>query len=87
MKIEVVELKVKQVQNEVVSEPIEKPSDVTAYLDALDIRMADREVFVVLHLNVRNRVIAHEIISIGSQTASLVPAKYSSPPSSREPVL
>ena len=72
MKIEVVELKVKQVWNEVVSEPVENPGDVTAYLDRLDIRSADREMFVVLHLDVRNRVVAHEITSIGSQTASLV---------------
>ena len=72
MKIEVVELKVKQVWNECVSEPVENPADVTAYLDTLDIRMADREMFVVLHLDVRNRVVAHEITSIGSQTASLV---------------
>ena len=72
MKIEVVERKVKQVWNEVVSEPVENPADVTAYLDTLDIRMADREMFVVLHLDVRNRVVAHEITSIGSQTASLV---------------
>ena len=72
MKIEVVELKVKQVWNEVVSEPVENPRDVTAYLDTLNIRMADREMFVVLHLDVRNRVVAHEITSIGSQTASLV---------------
>ena len=72
MKIEVVELKVKQVWNEVVSEPVENPGDVTVYLDRLDIRMADREMFVVLHLDVRNRVVAHEITSIGSQTASLV---------------
>ena len=72
MKIEVVERKVKQVWNEVVSEPVENPADVTAYLDTLDIRSADREMFVVLHLDVRNRVVAHEITSIGSQTASLV---------------
>ena len=72
MKIEVVERKVKQVWNEVVSEPVENPGDVTAYLDTLNIRMADREMFVVLHLDVRNRVVAHEITSIGSQTASLV---------------
>ena len=72
MKIEVVELKVKQVWNEVVSEPVENPADVTAYLDTLDIRISDREMFVVLHLDVRNRVVAHEITSIGSQTASLV---------------
>ena len=72
MKIKVVELKVRQVWNEVVSEPVEKPGDVTAYLDSLDIRLADREIFVVLHLDVRNRIVAHEITSIGSQTASLV---------------
>ena len=72
MKIEVVERKVKQIWNEVVSEPVENPGDVTAYLDTLDIRSADREMFVVLHLDVRNRVVAHEITSIGSQTASLV---------------
>ena len=72
MKIKVVELKVRQVWNEVVSEPVEKPGDVTVYLDSLDIRLADREIFVVLHLDVRNRIVAHEITSIGSQTASLV---------------
>ena len=72
MKIKVVELKVRQVWNEVASEPVEKPGDVTAYLDSLDIRLADREIFVVLHLDVRNRIVAHEITSIGSQTASLV---------------
>ena len=72
MKIKVVELKVRQVWNEVACEPVEKPGDVTAYLDSLDIRLADREIFVVLHLDVRNRIVAHEITSIGSQTASLV---------------
>ena len=72
MKIKVVELKVRQVWNEVVSEPVEKPGDVTVYLDSLDIRLADREIFVVLHLDARNRIVAHEITSIGSQTASLV---------------
>ncbi len=72
IKIEVVERKVKQVWKNVVSEPVENPRDVSAYLDTLDIRMADREMFVVLHLDVRNRVVAHEITSIGSQTASLV---------------
>ena len=40
MKIEVVERKVKQVWNEVVSEPVENPADVTAYLDTLDIRIS-----------------------------------------------
>ena len=55
MKIEVVERKVKQVWNEVVSEPVENPADVEAYLDTLEIRSADREMFVVLHLDVRNR--------------------------------
>lgn len=72
MKIEVVELKVKQVWNEVISKPVENPGDVTTYLDTLDTKMSDREMFVVLHLDVRNRVVAHEITSIGSQTASLV---------------
>ena len=32
------------------SEPVENPTDVAAYLDRLDIRMADREMFVVLTL-------------------------------------
>ncbi len=72
MKIEVVERKVKQVWNEVISEPVENPGDVAIYLDTLDIKMADREMFVVLHLDVRNRVVAHEITSIGSQTAAQV---------------
>ena len=72
MKIEVVELKVKQVWSEVISEPVENPGDVTTYLDTLDIKTADREMFVVLHLDVRSRVMAHEITSIGTQTASLV---------------
>ena len=72
MKIEVVELKLKQVWKDVVSEPVENPRDVSAYLDRLDIKMGDREMFVVLHLDVRNRVVAHEITSVGTQTASLV---------------
>lgn len=72
MKIEVVELKVKQVWRDVVSEALTCPGDVTAYIDTLDIVTSDREVFVVLHLDVRNRVVAHEISSIGSQTASMV---------------
>ena len=72
MKIEVVERKVKQIWNEVISEPVETPGDVTTYLDTLDIKTSDREIFVVLHLDVRNRVVAHEIISIGTQTASMV---------------
>ena len=72
MKIEVVELKVKQVWQDVVSEAISNPADVRAYIDILDIVTSDREIFVVLHLDVRNRVVAHEISSIGSQTASMV---------------
>ena len=72
MKIEVVELKVKQVWRDVVSEALSCPGEVTAYIDTLDIVTSDREVFVVLHLDVRNRVVAHEITSIGSQTASMV---------------
>ena len=72
MKLEVVERKVKQVWADVVSEPLSSPAEVLTYLDSLDIASSDREVFVVLHLDARNRVVAHEITSIGSQTASLV---------------
>ncbi len=73
MKLEVVERTVKQIWQDVCSEALVGPGDVIAYLDSLDdFRNSDREVFVVLHLDTRNRVIAHEITSIGSQTASLV---------------
>ena len=72
MKLEVVERTVKQVWTDVVSEPLSSPGEVLAYLDSLDIASSDREIFVVLHLDARNRVVAHEITSIGSQTASLV---------------
>ncbi len=72
MKLEVVERKVRQIWQDVCSEPLTSPNEVLAYLDTLDIVSADREVFVVLHLDTRNRVVAHETTSIGSQNASLV---------------
>ncbi len=72
MKLEVVERKVRQIWQDVCSEPLTSPNEVLAYLDSLDITSADREVFVVLHLDTRNRVVAHETTSIGSQNASLV---------------
>ena len=72
MKLEVVERKVRQIWQDVCSEPLTGPNEVLAYLDTLDITSADREVFVVLHLDTRNRVVAHETTSIGSQNASLV---------------
>ena len=72
MKLEVVERKVRQIWQDVCSEPLTSPNEVLAYLDTLDIASADREVFVVLHLDTRNRVTAHEVTSIGSQNASLV---------------
>ena len=72
MKIEVVELEVKQVWQDVVSEALTSSGEVTTYIDILDIVTSDREVFVVLHLDVRNRVVVHEISSIGSLTASIV---------------
>ena len=72
MKLEVVERKVRQIWQDVCSEPLTSPNEVLAYLDTLDITSADREVFVVLHLDTRNRVVAHETTSIGSQNASLV---------------
>lgn len=37
-----------------------------------DIALADREVFVVLHLNARNKVIEKEVVTIGVLDASLV---------------
>lgn len=72
MKLEVVERKVRQIWQDVCSEPLTRPNEVLAYLDTLDITSADREVFIVLHLDTRNRVVAHETTSIGSQNASLV---------------
>ena len=72
MKLEVVERRVRQIWQDVCSEPLTSPNEVLAYLDTLDIASADREVFVVLHLDTRNRVVAHETTSIGSQNASLV---------------
>ena len=72
MKLEVVERKVRQIWQDVCSEPLTSPNEVLAYLDTLGIASADREVFVVLHLDTRNRVVAHETTSIGSQNASLV---------------
>ena len=72
MKLEVVERKVRQIWQDVCSEPLTSPNEVLAYLNTLDIASADREVFVVLHLDTRNRVVAHETTSIGSQNASLV---------------
>ncbi len=72
MKLEVVERKVRQIWQDVCSEPLTSPNEVLAYLETLDIASADREVFIVLHLDTRNRVVAHETTSIGSQNASLV---------------
>ena len=73
MKLEVTELKVKQIWQDVCSDAFTSPSEVLVYLNSLDdFRDCDREVFVVLHLDTRNRVIAHEVTSIGSQNASLV---------------
>ena len=73
MKLDIVERKVKQVWTDVCSDAFTSPSEVLTYLDNLeDFRDCDREVFIVLHLDTRNRVIAHEITSIGSQNASLV---------------
>ena len=59
MKLEVVERKVRQIWQDVCSEPLSSPNEVLAYLDTLDIASADREVFIVLHLDTRNRVVAH----------------------------
>ena len=72
MKLEVIERRVRQIWQDVCSEPLSSPGEVLAYLDSLDIASSDREVFVVLHLDTRNRVVAHETTSIGSQNASLV---------------
>lgn len=54
------------------SEPISTPADAVAYALALDLHLADREHFVVLHLDARNRVTGHETVSIGSLNASMV---------------
>ena len=73
MKLEVIELKVKQIWQDVCSEAFVGPDNVITYLDALDnFRDSDRELFIVLHLDTRNRVTAHEVTSIGSQSASIV---------------
>lgn len=72
MKLEIVERSVKQIWRDVCSEALTTPLNALAYLNSLDdLRDSDREVFVVLRLDARNRVVAHEITSIGSQTASL----------------
>ena len=60
MKLEVIERKVKQVWTDVISEPLYSSGEVLTYLNTLDIASSDREVFVVLHLDARNRVVAHE---------------------------
>ena len=63
MKLEIVERTVKQIWQDVCSEALTTPSDALAYLNSLDdFRDSDREVFVVLHLDARNRVVAHHII-------------------------
>ncbi len=72
MKIEIVERTVKQVWQDVCSDALVGPDSVIVYLDSLDFRNSDREFFIVLHLDARNRVVAHEVTSIGSQTASIV---------------
>ena len=72
MKLEVVERKVRQIWQDVCSEPLSSPNEVLAYLETLGIASADREIFIVLHLDTRNRVVAHETTSMGSQNASLV---------------
>ena len=73
MKLDIVELKVRQVWQDVCSDALVGPDDVITYLDSLDeFRNSDRELFIILHLDARNRVVAHEITSIGSQTASIV---------------
>lgn len=52
------------------SNGITRPDDVATLLE--DIRHADREHFVCLHLNARNQVNCIETVSIGSLNASLV---------------
>ena len=46
------------------------PSDVVGLLD--DLRTLDREAFICLHLDARNKVIAREDVSTGSLNASFV---------------
>ncbi len=73
MKLELTEVKIRQIWQDVCSEALTSPGEVITYLNSLeDFRNCDREVFIVLHLDARNRVVAHEGTSIGSQAASIV---------------
>jgi DNA repair protein RadC len=51
-------------------QPITQPSDVLPHLTAL--AQCDREQFVCLHLDARNRPRGMEVVSIGSLSASIV---------------
>ena len=52
------------------SQVINRPADVLQYVP--DLPKADREKFVVLHLNTRHKVLRRETTSVGSLDASLV---------------
>ena len=54
-----------------VAPAIEKPADATAFLRRV-VRDDAREHFVALYLDGRNRPVAHQVVSIGTASASLV---------------
>lgn len=51
---------------------ISRPVDVLEYAKALKLHKKDREHFICLHMDARNRPIAHDLVSVGSMNASLV---------------
>ncbi len=50
------------------------PKKAAAYL-MLDLRYMEKEVFMVLSLNTKNRIIASEVVSVGTLTGSLFALK------------
>lgn len=54
------------------SDMLSTPEEVFNYAFCLDLQIKDREHFVILHLDSRNRVTGHETVSIGSLNASIV---------------
>ena len=50
------------------------PKKAAAYL-MLDLRYMEKEVFMVLALNTKNRIIASEVVSVGTLTGSLFALK------------
>lgn len=69
LRIEVVQENRKNYSNE----PFSQPSDVFSNKELQkEFGSADREKFIAVHLNAKNRIISYEVVSVGSLNASLV---------------